>query len=87
MAKPLFDEMACYISSLTVMQRLESRHHLVNARLSFGRATLPASLSAALRRGQNADLKQDSYKSVLLNLKINKVRVSDNKTHIYILYM
>ena len=59
-----------YISSLTVMQRLEGRHHFVNLALSRGRALSPPAVQANLRRRFNRDMVEESFRNelpVLLN--------------------
>ncbi len=49
-----------YCSALTCMQSLEAQHHGVNQQVSFGRASLPASTCAFLRRRTNPDI-HDQY--------------------------
>ena len=57
-----------YCSSLIVMQRLEGRHHLINLRVSKGRALLPAGLFADLRRARHPDLRLDEFRKALPDL-------------------
>lgn len=57
-----------YSTSLTVMQRLEARHHLVNQSLSRGRALSVPGVMAELRRRFNGDLSQPSYREQLPQL-------------------
>jgi hypothetical protein len=45
-----------YCSALTVMQQLEAQHHFLHQKVSIGRASLPASTCAFLRRRTNKDL-------------------------------
>ena len=45
-----------YSSALTCMQQLEAQHHYLNQKISFGRASLPASTCAHLRRRMNPDV-------------------------------
>ena len=45
-----------YCSALTVMQQLEAQHHFLHQKVSVGRASLPASTCAYLRRRTNKDL-------------------------------
>ena len=58
----LFRELLSYGLSLTAMQRLEGRHHLVNLKVGPSRASAAATVSAALRRRQNTDVHQDSFR-------------------------
>ncbi len=51
-----------YSTSLVVMQRLESRHHLVNIYMSRGRSQLPSAVIAGLRRRMNNDLTHPSFR-------------------------
>ena len=51
-----------YASSLTSMQMLEAEHHYLSQRVSFGRASLPASTCAYLRRRANPDVHQQVFK-------------------------
>lgn len=60
-----------YCSSLLVMQRLEGRHHLVNIRLTKGRALLPAGLMADLRRKQHPDLRMVEFRNMFPELLRN----------------
>ena len=62
MAANLFQELAGYSTTLLCMQRLESRHHLVNQRMSIARASSPSTLSANLRRSLNADSHQSLFR-------------------------
>lgn len=60
-----------YGTALIVMQRLEGRHHLINLRLSRGRALLPGGLQADTRRARHPDLQlaefQQAFPSLLQN--------------------
>jgi hypothetical protein len=67
----LYSELASYAVGLVVMQRLESRHHLVSQRMARGRGTLPATLSAALRRAQNSDHLKPEFRAELSDLLKN----------------
>ena len=58
----LFKELLSYSLSLVVMQRLESRHHLVNQRLTPSRASSAAAISASLRRRLNPDSRTESFR-------------------------
>lgn len=58
----LFHELLSYAFSLVAMQRLESRHHLVNMRVSPARASSAAYVSANLRRTLNNDVKEESFR-------------------------
>ena len=58
----LFRELLSYGLSLTAMQRLEGRHHLVNLKVGPSRASAAATVSAALRRRQNTDVHQVSFR-------------------------
>lgn len=60
-----------YCSSLLVMQRLEGRHHLVNIRVTKGRALLPAGLMADLRRKQHPDLRMVEFRNMFPELLRN----------------
>lgn len=62
MAKDLFQEVLSYSMALVVMQRLESRHHLVNQQLSPSRASSAAYISANLRRKMNQDCVQPTFR-------------------------
>lgn len=66
----LFQELVGYAASQLCMQRLESRHHLINQRMTVARASSPGTLSANLRRILNADsrvpLFRDLFASYLL---------------------
>ena len=55
MQQGLFKEVLSYALSLTSMQRLESRHHLINLKMSPARASSAALISANLRRRLNRD--------------------------------
>lgn len=57
-----------YSTCLTVMQRLEARHHLANLALSAGRALSPAGLMAGLRRKFNGDLTHPTFRPALAEL-------------------
>ena len=57
-----------YSTCLTVMQRLEARHHLANVALSSGRALSPAALMAGLRRRLNHDLTHPTFRPALADL-------------------
>ena len=57
-----------YASSLCVMQRLESRHHLVNSELSRGRASSPPATMANLRRRLNGDCQHPMFRELLPKL-------------------
>jgi hypothetical protein len=57
-----------YSTSLTVMQRLEARHHLVNLAVSRGRALSVPGVISGLRRRFNGDLNQPSFKRELPEL-------------------
>eukprot|EP00438_Fugacium_kawagutii_P006152 Skav228585 [mRNA] locus=scaffold1470:151563:152987:+ [translate_table: standard] len=46
----MYQELAGYASTLLCMQRLESRHHLINQRMAIARASQPGTVSANLRR-------------------------------------
>lgn len=65
MPTPLSKELMKYTSSLTCMQSLEAQHHFVNQRISFGRASLPASTCAFLRRRTNDDISNPFFKDNL----------------------
>lgn len=62
MCKNLFHELLSYSMALVVMQRLESRHHLVNQQMCPSRASSAAYVSANLRRKLNGDCFQASYR-------------------------
>jgi hypothetical protein len=57
-----------YCTALIVMQRLEGRHHLVNMRVTRGRALLPAGLFADLRRARHSDLHLVEFREALPSL-------------------
>ena len=57
-----------YSTSLTVMQRLEARHHLVNLAVSRGRALSVPGVISGLRRRFNGDQCQQSFKQELPDL-------------------
>ena len=59
----LFSQLLSYGLALTVMQRLESRHHLVSQKVVVGRANSALAVSAYLRRKQNCDWKHESFKT------------------------
>ena len=63
MDEDLFRELLSHSLCLTAMQRLESRHHLVHQQASPARAGTAAYISANLRRKQNRDLKEASFRS------------------------
>ena len=52
-----------YVTSLTVMQRLEARHHLVSMAVSRGRALSVPGVVSGLRRRFNGDVHQASFRS------------------------
>ena len=58
----LSKELMKYCSALTCMQALEAQHHYVHQRISFGRAALPASTCAWLRRRTNPDVFDQHFK-------------------------
>lgn len=60
-----------YCTSLTVMQRLEARHHLVNLSLSRGRALSVPGVISSLRRRANEDLTNPSFRASLQDLLNN----------------
>lgn len=62
----LLKELLGYGLALTVMQRLESKHHLVHQRASVARAGSAAYHSANLRRKQNQDVLDTGFR---LNLE------------------
>lgn len=68
MPTPLALELLKYTSSLTVMQSLEAQHHFLNQKVSFGRASLPASTCAFLRRRVNNDVQETQFKENLSRL-------------------
>lgn len=57
-----------YCTSLTVMQRLEAKHHLANVSLTRGRALSVPGVVSGLRRRLNRDLIQPSFRSSLSDL-------------------
>ena len=57
-----------YSLSLTCMQRLEGRHHLVHMAVARGRALKPAGLMASLRRKQNGDVHHEKFRELLPEL-------------------
>ncbi|CAE7699856.1 PREP1 [Symbiodinium sp. CCMP2592] len=59
----LFAELVGYGVSLVSMQRLEARHHLVNIKMGSSRASGATTASAALRRRQNPDCRQKSFRA------------------------
>ncbi|CAE7371385.1 PREP1, partial [Symbiodinium sp. KB8] len=59
----LFAELVGYGMSLVSMQRLEARHHLVNIKMGSSRASGATTASAALRRRQNPDCRQESFRA------------------------
>ena len=62
MDKALFSELVAYATSLITMQRLESKHHLVNQRMGIARNSTPNTLSANLRRALNPDIHNPQFK-------------------------
>ena len=64
-------ELLSYSSSLVVMQRLESRHHLVNMAVGRGRAQLPCATVANLRKVINRDLGDPKFRELLPTLLDN----------------
>jgi hypothetical protein len=58
----VFKELFGYVTALTVMMRLESRHHLVHQKASISRGKMPTSISGDLRRIQNGDHKLPEFK-------------------------
>ena len=68
MYQPMFVELTGYATALVVMQRLESRHSLLKRFLSWRYKQTPATLSAALRRKENGDLKNDVVQANLPEL-------------------
>lgn len=62
MDNALFKELLAYGLSLNAMQRLESRHHLVHQKAAPARASSAAYISANLRRKQNSDVLQPSFR-------------------------
>ena len=63
MNNDLFAELVGYGLSLVSMQRLEGRHHLVNLKMGPSRASSATTISAALRRRQNRDVHQESFRA------------------------
>ena len=68
MYPPMFVELTGYATALVVMQRLESRHSLLKRFLSWRYKQTPATLSAALRRKENGDLKNEVFQANLPEL-------------------
>ena len=68
MPKPLAMELMKYCSALTVMQSLEAQHHTINLKISFGRASLPASTCANMRRKYNGDVETPKFRTDLARL-------------------
>ena len=62
MQSSLLKELLSYGLSLVVMQRLESRHHLVNLRMVPSRASGATAVSAFLRRKLNPDIHQENFR-------------------------
>ena len=58
-------ELMKYCSALTCVQQLEAQHHYLNQKLSIGRASLPASTCAYLRRRMNNDVLDSSFRKNL----------------------
>ena len=79
MPDPLAQELLKYCSSLTVMQSLEAQHHFLNMKVSFGRASLPASTCAFLRRRVNDDVRDPLFRMRLSHLfgRMSKLVVSE----------
>lgn len=63
MGSELLCELVAYSASLTSMQRLESKHHLVSQRMSIARNSTPSTLSANLRRTLNGDVNSEDFKT------------------------
>ena len=63
MGPELLCELVAYSASLTSMQRLESKHHLVSQRMSIARNSTPSTLSANLRRTLNGDVNSEDFKT------------------------
>lgn len=63
MRSDLLCELLAYGSSLTSMQRLESKHHLVSQRMGIARNSTPSTLSANLRRTLNGDVNSHNFKN------------------------
>ena len=68
MPEPLAKELLKYTTALTVMQPLEAQHHYLAQKISFGRASLPASTCAFLRRRMNQDIHTPYFRSNLNRL-------------------
>lgn len=58
----LLMELFGYAATLTCMQRLEAKHHLVNQRLSIARNSTPSTLSSNLRRALNSDVQSPNFR-------------------------
>lgn len=69
-----------YSTALVVMQRLESRHHLVNISMSRGRAQTPASVIAGLRRRMNQDLTHPTFRHLVLTIASSGGGMGTGKT-------
>lgn len=67
----MFRELTSYATSLLVLQRVEMQHHLIHFKTSHGPAIHPATVSAHLRRFQNKDLEQISFRAELEDLCSN----------------
>ena len=65
MHPPMLDELLAYATSLVVMQRLESRHSILQRRLARRHNQLPDTLSATLRRLQNRDIERPDFQERL----------------------
>lgn len=61
-------ELMKYCSALTAMQSLEAAHHFINLRVSYGRASLPASTCAYLRRRTNKDVYSPRFRKDVARL-------------------
>ena len=62
----------CIICHITlVLQRVETQRHLIHFKTAHGPAIQPAQLSAHLRRFQNKDLEQISFRAELDDLCSN----------------
>lgn len=65
MPTALAQELMAYASALSVMQSLEGQHHYLHVHQGAARASLPASLCAALRRRVNPDLRDPRFRQNL----------------------
>lgn len=68
-----------YCTALTVMQSLEATHHYLHQKISFGRASLPASTCAFLRRRTNPDIYSISFKESVNRLVGNLSKLAPFK--------